>query len=137
MVVLSFAAIVFNLNFVPLVFNTKSLVTTLLFKMDMLSASIATWLKWAMLFYFINEYLFITGLTLLVRRLISSIGCLPHFLEVFLSLRFYMVKLFVTSIFILLVAQLIHVYVIMLLIIFLHVAFHAYSWATIFLINRQ
>jgi hypothetical protein len=95
--------------------------------MDALSASIAMWLKWAMHFYFIHEYPLIIGLTLLVQRLISSIGCLPHFLEIFLPLRFYMLKLFFTSIFILLVTESIHVYVIMLLIIFLHAAFHAYS----------
>jgi len=127
MVVLSFATTVFNLSSAHLVFNTKSLVTTLLPKMDALSASIAMWLKWAMHFYFIHEYPLIIGLMLLVQRLISSIGCLSHFLEIFLPLRFYMLKLFFTSIFILLVTESIHVYVIILLIIFLHAAFHAYS----------
>jgi hypothetical protein len=41
MVVLSFATTVFNLSSAYLLFNTKSLVTTLLPKMDALSASIA------------------------------------------------------------------------------------------------
>jgi len=77
----------------------------------------------------------IIGLMLLVQRLRSSIGCLPNFLEVFLPLRFYMVKLLFTSIFILLVVESIPVYVIMLLINFLHAAFHAYSWVIVLLIK--